>query len=199
MESGSKLNKIYLIPYVAVAFVIGVTLSVAYAIDTHTCTSPGCVITFDFQAANSTGYPSWVDAFTSDGYNTIYLKPNSQYKYFSLGDSTPASEFVNDCNRFAASADCGIEIVSKEGSASVLYFSRGTVPGKQLMYSILQNTDGSITLTKQGDYDNTADRTDIQIMRSGLIYVYSPVYIKDSAGVFCKITSTPSGAMTCQH
>lgn len=196
------MNRYYFIPYGITAFIIGITLSTAYAVDTFTCNSPetACTVTFanSIIPTNQT-YPDWIDAFDTDGYNTIFLKPDSQYKYFSLGDATPASEFVNDCNRFALAADCGIEIVSKEGSASVLYFSRGTIPGKQLMYSILQNTDGSVTFTKQGDYDNTADRTDIQITRSGLIYSYDPIYIKDVNGVFCKITASTSGAVTCQH
>ena len=226
-------NKYFAIPYAITAFVIGITLSSAYAVDTFTCNSPetACTITFAntilppppqepttgscpdgqyLQGFNIDGslkcavlssgsYPEWVDAFDTDGYNTIYLKPDSQYTYLSLGDPTPASEFVNDCNRFALAADCGIEVVAKEGTAAVYYFSRGEVPGKQLLYSILANTDGSITFTKQGDYDNTADRTDIQITRNGLIYSYDPIYIKDTAGTFCKLTASTSGAVTCQH
>ena len=191
------MRKIWLIPYGIISIIIITVASSAYAIDSLTC-NPPCTITFNGISTNQT-VPEWTNAFTSDGYNTIYLKPDSQYKYFSLGDPTPASEFVTDCNRFAVSADCGIEVVAKEGSAAVYYFSRGTIAGKQLMYSILQNTDGSITFTKQGDYDNTADRTDIQITRSGLIYSYDPIYIKDTAGTFCKITASPSGSLTCQH
>ena len=172
--------------YVFTAFVIGVTLSVAHAIDTYTCTSPGCVITFDFPQ-NGTG-TNYIQQFD---YNSLNI--DEQWRFFALGGvNRGVSNFEINCNDMAFNADCDMTINSMPGYASHYIFEHD---GK-ISNMITSWSNGDLTFSKRangntvtlGGYNNS----------TGYMFVQSAkIEIKSPNGSFWRCGPSDTGVWSC--